>query len=204
MQVRGRIDSNPARGYDRSESDRTACTTGGTNLISRKHSHQGCPRVKSPRYRAHASRALQRKEANVDEPVDISILKTRVRQHREKLGISLRAAAADCDVPFNTLARVEKGYLPDLANFRRIVTWLGLAPEQFFQPPRVRTENTPEIIAHHLSRDPNLSDTAAGHIAALVHELYSNLARPPRAVQVRLRAAPTFKPEASQLLDRKS
>jgi transcriptional regulator with XRE-family HTH domain len=136
----------------------------------------------------------------VDEPVDISVLMTRVRQHREELGLSLRAAAADCDVPFSTLARVEKGHLPDLANFRRIVSWLGLAPEQFFQPPRVRTENTPEIIAHHLLRDPNLSDVAASQIAALVRELYHSLARPQRAVQVRLRAAPTFRPEASRLL----
>jgi len=136
----------------------------------------------------------------VDEPVDISILKARVKEHREKLGLSLRAAAADCDVPFNTLARVEKGHLPDLANFRRIVTWLGLAPEQFFQPPKIRTESTPEIIAHHLSRDPNLTDQAARHIAGLVRELYTSLARPPEAVRIRLRAAPTFKPEASRLL----
>lgn len=136
----------------------------------------------------------------MDEPVDISVLMTRVREHRETLGLSLRAAAADCDVPFSTLARVEKGHLPDLANFRRIVSWLGLAPEQFFQPPRIRTENTPEIIAHHLSRDPNLSDAAAGQIAALVRELYNSLARPRQQMQVRLRAAPTFKPEASRLL----
>ncbi len=136
----------------------------------------------------------------MNEPVDISILKTRIKERRERLGLSLRAAAAECDVPFNTLARVEKGHLPDLANFRRIVTWLGLAPEQFFQPPKIRTESTPEIIAHHLSRDPNLSDAAAERIAALVHELYNNLALPPREVQVRLRAAPTFTPEASRLL----
>ena len=120
---------------------------------------------------------MGRREANVDEPVDISTLK-RVSDCTGKNCLSLRAAA-DCDVPFNTLARVEKGHLPDLANFRRIVIWLGLAPEQFFQPPRVRTENTPEIIAHHLSRDPNLSDSAASQIAGLVRDLYSNLARPP-------------------------
>jgi transcriptional regulator with XRE-family HTH domain len=136
----------------------------------------------------------------MNEPVDIRTLKTRVRQHREQRGLSLRAAAAECDVPFNTLARVEKGHLPDLANFRRIVTWLGLPPEQFFQPPKIRIESTPEIIAHHLSRDPNLSDTAAESIAALVRDLYHNLAVPPAEVQVRLRAAPTFKPEASRLL----
>src|SRR5262245_9897435 len=65
---------------------------------------------------------------------------------------------------------------------------------------KIRTESTPEIIAHHLSRDPNLSDAAAERIAALVRELYNSLAVPTREVQVRLRAAPTFKPEASRLL----
>jgi len=136
----------------------------------------------------------------MDEPVDIDALKLRVRQHRKELGLSLRAAAAQSDVPFNTLARVEKGDLPDLANFRRIVEWLGLPPELFFQPPRIRTENTPEIIAHHLRRDPNLTDEAARHIAGLVRELYTNLARPPQEARIRLRAASTFRPEASQLL----
>jgi transcriptional regulator with XRE-family HTH domain len=136
----------------------------------------------------------------MDEPVDITVLKTRVREQRLKRGLSLRAAADQCDVPFNTLARVEKGHLPDLANFRRIVTWLGLAPEQFFQPPRIRTESTPEVIAHHLIRDPHLSEAAAGQIADLVRQLYANLARPPRSAQIRLRAASTFTPEAAQLL----
>jgi transcriptional regulator with XRE-family HTH domain len=135
----------------------------------------------------------------MDEPVDIDALKLRVRQHRKELGLSLRAAAEQSDVPFNTLARVEKGDLPDLANFRRIVEWLGLPPELFFQPPRIRTENTPEIIAHHLRRDPNLTDEAARHIAGLVRELYTSLARP-REVRIRLRAASTFRPEASRLL----
>ena len=62
------------------------------------------------------------------------------------------------------------------------------------------TASAREIIAHHLSRDPNLTDTAAQHIAALVRELYTSLARPPHATRIRLRAAPTFKPEASRLL----
>ena len=37
--------------------------------------------------------------------------------------------------------------------------------------------------------------------AALVRELYTSLARPPHATRIRLRAAPTFKPEASRLLE---
>jgi hypothetical protein len=64
----------------------------------------------------------------------------------------------------------------------------------------IRTETTPEVIAHHLSRDPNLTDNAAQQIAALVRELYANLAKIPRDIQVSLRAAHTFKPEASRLL----
>jgi len=136
----------------------------------------------------------------LDDPVDIETLRTLVRKHREQRGLSLRAAAEQADVPFNTLARVEKGHLPDLANFRRIVTWLGLPPERFFQPPRIRTETTPEVIAFHLSRDPNLTDAAAQQIAGLVRELYANLVRADRDVRVHLRVAPTFTPDASRML----
>jgi transcriptional regulator with XRE-family HTH domain len=140
------------------------------------------------------------REGGVSEPVDIDQLQELVMSERKRRGLSLRAAAAQADVPFNTLARVEKGHLPDLANFRRIVEWLGLPPERFFQPSRVRTEDTPEVIAHHLARDPNLSTAAAEKIAGLVRELYASLAMTDRSVKVHLRAASTFTPEASRLL----
>ena len=136
----------------------------------------------------------------MSEPVDVSQLQQLVTSERKRRGLSLRAAAVQADVPFNTLARVEKGHLPDLANFRRIVEWLGLPPERFFQPARLRTEDTPELIAHHLTRDPNLSPAAAEKIAGLVRELYANLAVTNRSVKVHLRAASTFTPEASHLL----
>ncbi|WP_420312233.1 helix-turn-helix domain-containing protein [Streptomyces sp. YS-B37] len=136
----------------------------------------------------------------MDEPIDIEALQTLVRQHRAQLGLSLRAAAEQSDVPFNTLARVEKGHLPDLANFTRLVDWLGLTPERFFQPTRLRTESTPDVIAFHLSRDPNLTDAAAAKIAGLVKELYGSLAARESEVKVHLRAASTFTPQASRLL----
>jgi hypothetical protein len=44
------------------------------------------------------------------------------------------------------------------------------------------------------------TDQAARHIAGLVRELYTSLARPPREVRIQLRAAQTFKPDASRLL----
>lgn len=136
----------------------------------------------------------------MDEPVDMDALRTLVQQQRTQRGLSLRAAAAEAEIPFNTLARIEKGHLPDLANFRRIVAWLGLPPERFFEPPRVRTESTPEVIAYHLSRDPNLSEAAADRIAGLVRDLYGSLASRDRTVQVHLRAAATFTPEAGRKL----
>jgi transcriptional regulator with XRE-family HTH domain len=136
----------------------------------------------------------------MDDPIDIEALQTLVQQHRSQLGLSLRAAAELADVPFNTLARVEKGHLPDLANFTRIVAWLGLSPERFFQPPRMRTESTPDFIAFHLAQDPYLTGAAADKIAGLVKELYSNLATPEAEVKVHLRAASTFTPHAGRLL----
>lgn len=137
----------------------------------------------------------------MDEPIDIKMLGLLVRAERQRRGrLSLRAAAEQAEVPFNTLARVEKGDLPDLANFRRIVDWLGLPPERFFQPPHIRTENTPDVIAYHLARDPNLTDAAAEKIAGLVRELYTNLAGINRGMRVHLRAAATFDPEASRKL----
>jgi transcriptional regulator with XRE-family HTH domain len=136
----------------------------------------------------------------VSDPVDIAQLKNLVAAERTKRGLSLRAAAEQAEVPFNTLARVEKGHLPDLANFRRIVEWIGLPPEQFFQPAQARDANTLEAIADRLAQDPNLSEAAAAKIAALVRELYSNLAINDRTVKVHLRAARTFTPRAASML----
>jgi transcriptional regulator with XRE-family HTH domain len=136
----------------------------------------------------------------LDQPIDVGQLKDLVRAHRARLGLSLRVAAEQADVPFNTLARVEKGHLPDLANFRRIVAWLGVDPERFFQPPRLRTESTPELIAQHLARDPNLSPVAAERIAGLVAELYDSLAHRDRTTRVHLRVAPAFTPDAARAL----
>lgn len=152
---------------------------------------------------AGATVTLKRGEEGrtVGEPLDVDELKNLVASERKRRGLSLRAAAEQADVPFNTLARVEKGHLPDLANFRRIVEWLGLGPERFFQPSHIRAVDTPEVIAHHLARDPNLSDAAAEKIAGLVRELYTSLAMADRSIKVHLRAATTFTPDASRLLN---
>jgi transcriptional regulator with XRE-family HTH domain len=124
-----------------------------------------------------------------------------VREERAKRGQSLRAAAADIDISFNVLARVERGHLPDIDNYQRILRWLGMTTTDFEETrPLVRPESTPDIIAHHLWLDPHLSNDARDRIATVVREMYSALARPPGQVAVHLRAARTFNPAAANLL----
>lgn len=137
----------------------------------------------------------------MDEPIDVDELRVRVVEHRRERGLSLRAAAEDSGVPVNTLARVEKGYLPDLANFTRLVVWVGLDPTAVFRaPPRRRTESTTDSIRASLHRDPHLTEQAATQIAELVKNLYATLATPAGGAQVYLRAHTTFTPSAARQL----
>ena len=57
--------------------------------------------------------------------LDLSELGALVAAERSRRGLSLREAAADVGMPFNTLARVEKGHVPDLPKFKRLVDWCG-------------------------------------------------------------------------------
>lgn len=122
-----------------------------------------------------------------------------VRRHRSEHKLSLREASEESGVPFSTLSRIEKGRLPDLVNFRRIVEWLGVPVDDFFNPG-VSVEATPNVIAEHLRADPALTPDAATKIAGLVRDMYDSLAVPDRRLAVHLRAAKTFSPPALLLL----
>jgi transcriptional regulator with XRE-family HTH domain len=112
--------------------------------------------------------------------------------------LTLRDLADEIDVSLNTLSRVERGYLPDLRNFQRIVDWLEVPAEMFLEPTSEEM-TTPEIIARHLRSDRQLSREAALKIAALVEDMYHNLTQEPR-IAVHLRSAKTFTPAAGVLL----
>jgi transcriptional regulator with XRE-family HTH domain len=47
-----------------------------------------------------------------------------VREKRGQRGV--RAVAAEIGISHSTLSRVEQGHLPDLENYQKICTWLGL------------------------------------------------------------------------------
>lgn len=123
-----------------------------------------------------------------------AILKARRREKR----LSLRDLADQTGVSLNTLSRVERGHVPDLKNFQRIVDWLELPAESFLEP--VGEASTPEVIARHLRSDRRLSKEAATKIVALVEEMYHNLVGEQPTVALHLRSAKTFTPAASALL----
>ena len=132
-----------------------------------------------------------------DDTLNLEDLGPLVANERRRRRLSLRDAAKDAGVPFNTLARVERGHLPDLAKFKRLVEWAGADVAQFFER-RERTVTTPEVVAQHLQTDPSLPDDAAERIAGLVSDLYQALARPRQVTAAHLRAARTLRPDAAR------
>ena len=122
-----------------------------------------------------------------------------VMAERERRGMSLREAAAATGIPFNTLARVEKGHVPDLPKFKRLVEWCGADIKQFFELQE-KAAATTDLIAEHLRSDRNLPAGAAEQISGIVNELYQALARPQEVSAVHLRAAATFRPDTARAL----
>lgn len=127
--------------------------------------------------------------------IDPGQLGAMIRERRKKHGWSLRRAAEETDVSFNTLARVEAGNQPDLETYFRLLRWMGIEPQA--AAPDI---STVEAIAGHLSRDPSLSEENAQRIGTVLNELYRALASPPQASAVHLRTATTFNPAAARLL----
>ncbi len=122
-----------------------------------------------------------------------------LRATRRARRLTLRDLADQIDVSFNTLSRVERGHLPDLRNFQRIVDWLEVPAERFLETPDDGI-STPEVIARHLHSDQRLTRDAAAKIAGLVEEMYHRLAGEQPRIAVHLRSARTFTPAAGLLL----
>ena len=131
--------------------------------------------------------------------LELSDLGRLVLAERNRRGISLREAALAIGIPFNTLARVEKGHVLDLPKFKRLVEWCGADIKQFFEIQEKATA-TSDVIAEHLRADRNLPPEAAERIAGIVGDLYQALARPQEVAAVHLRAAKTFRPDAARTL----
>ena len=132
--------------------------------------------------------------------IDLRELGARLREYREGRNLSMRAAAEESGAPLNTISRVERGQMPDLANFKRLAEWIGLDPALFFAPSRTRQESTPQAIRHLLRQDPHLSEQATEQIASLVESLYGTLVTPSGDAGEHVQAASTFTPTAAERL----
>ena len=130
---------------------------------------------------------------------DLNELGRLVAVERKKRGLSLREAANVTGIPFNTFARVEKGHVPDLPKFKRLVEWCGVDIQDFFELQE-RATSTTDLIAEYLRADRNLPDAAAEQLILIVNEIYHALARPHAVSAVHLRAAKTFRPDAARYL----
>ena len=131
--------------------------------------------------------------------LELSDLGRLVADERQRRGISIREAAEETGIPFNTLARVEKGHVPDLPKFKRLVDWCGADIRDFFELQEKATATT-DLIAEHLRADRNLPPEAAERIAAIVDDLYQALAEPQEVSAAHLRGATTFRPQAARSL----
>lgn len=127
------------------------------------------------------------------------ILGESLKAERQRRQLSLRDLADQIGVSFNTLSRVERGHLPDLKNYDRIVRWLDSPGETLFELPRAETPIT-HVIAKHLYTDSRLKPEDAGRILSVIQDMYDQLATPTPAFAVHLRSSQTFLPEVGSLL----
>src|SRR5215467_4968228 len=82
---------------------------------------------------------------------------------RSKLGLGIRAAAREVGISHATLARVEKGFLPDLENYEKIRKWLG-REEEVVRTQTVVT-NIPQV---HFRREKTATASTAAALARMI------------------------------------
>jgi transcriptional regulator with XRE-family HTH domain len=94
--------------------------------------------------------------------VTLENLGLRVKEKRGEQGI--RAAAKEIGISHATLSRVERGFMPDLANYRRICRWLGINVEEVTGVVGVPT-STARV---HFRKKPTVSAKTAQNLAQMI------------------------------------
>lgn len=82
---------------------------------------------------------------------------------RNRLGLGIRGAAREVGISHATLARVEKGFLPDLENYEKIRRWLGIEGEGVTLEPAA--SNVPRV---HFRRDKTATPATAAALARMI------------------------------------
>lgn len=127
-------------------------------------------------------------------------LGTTLRTARRRQHISLRDLADLTGVSVNTLSRVERGQMPDLKNYQRIVEWLEVPADTFLETDDAgASPDTLDLVLRHFRSDTALTPQAAEELASTVIEMYRRLTAAPR-LTVHMRSARMFTPDAGSLL----
>ncbi len=114
--------------------------------------------------------------------------------------MSLRDLADLIGVSVNTLSRVERGQMPDLKNYQRIVEWLDVPADTFLETDEQgASPDTLDLVLRHFRSDAALTPQAVEQLTSTVMEMYRRLTAQPR-LAVHMRSGRTFTPEAGSLL----
>ena len=125
-----------------------------------------------------------------------------LRAERRKRHLSLRDLSDVIGVSVNTLSRVERGHLPDLKNYQRLVEWLEVPADTFLEQTSTE-DNAPDtldMVIHHLRSDTALTPAAVEKLTNVVREMYAELTSTQPRLAVHMRSAKTFTPAAGSLL----
>ena len=97
----------------------------------------------------------------------MEILENLGRRVIEKRGAQgIRAAAKDIGLSHATLSRVERGFLPDLENYKKIIKWLGLETDT---PMASKATAAPTSVAQvHFRKKSTTSPETAHALAELI------------------------------------
>jgi transcriptional regulator with XRE-family HTH domain len=124
-----------------------------------------------------------------------------LKAERRKRRLSLREVSYETGISVNTLSRVERGYLPDLKNYQRLVEWLGVLADTFLETSTPESPaGTLDLVARHFRSDPSLTSEAAEKLTSLVQDMYNKLVTERPRLAVHMRSAKTFTPAAGTLL----
>lgn len=129
--------------------------------------------------------------------IDLEDFARSVKERRKAQSLSVRQAAAEAQVSFSTITRVENGAQPDLTTYMHLCAWLGRDPSHFANPSLHVVEDPIESAVSSLNADPRLGEGAAESMITVMREMYQALAAPPierPVVAAHLRAATMLRP----------
>jgi transcriptional regulator with XRE-family HTH domain len=124
-----------------------------------------------------------------------------LKAERRGRRLSLRDVSDETGVSVNTLSRVERGHLPDLKNYQRLIDWLGVPADTFLDITQSQgPAGTLDLVARHFRSDRSLTPDAVEKLTSMVQDMYDQLVSERPRLAVHMRSAKTFTPAAGLLL----